>query len=233
MKTTEKLQQIFIRIPLFADLPQQVIEELISLSKTVLFPKGKFIARQGSQVDFLYFIISGNIKIVQANEKGKELNLALLGAGDHIGLSSMFSGNSRNTDVISVSKSELIQIPSDAFQELLKHNAALSFKLLESVSKRLFETSRHLAESHLCSLEQRLTIRLLEMAEPTEFEEDNLLIINELPSHQELAAMLGVSRESITRTLINLESRGYIETENGQLFLTASHFDHSRSGLKN
>ena len=217
-----ELEQAFNRMAVLRDLLGEERAILLHTARVEQLPGGKFISRKGSPVTEISFVIDGQIKICRSDSNGKEATIALLGPGAHIGLVSLLSGNERSTDVITTCRTSLLSFDADRFQKFLQHMPSLSYKMLTSVSNRLEQTSNHLVELSLYDLSRRLALRLFEMAEVVEFSEEARLLVRQRPSHQELANMLGASREAVTRSLKQLEIDGNIIVEDDQVFVLST-----------
>ncbi len=217
-----QIEDAFNRIRLFKQLPSVERAELIRIARIEQVPSGKFLARKGDPVSEISFLISGALKLCEASPEGKEITIALLGPGAHVGVVSLLGDGKRTTDIIATCRSSLLCFDARVFEKELRRGAQLSYGLLVSVAQRLRETSRHLAESALYTLSSRLALRLLELAEVVELDGEERLLVRQRPSHQELANLLGASREAVTRALGQLEAGGHIRLEDNQVWVYSS-----------
>lgn len=218
------VQEAFDRILVLKELPREEKEALVRAARVDRVPGGRFLSRAGSPVKEISFIIDGYVKICKSDSNGKEATVALLGPGAHIGLVSLLSGNGRSTDVITTCRTSLLSFDAGQFRTFLRHLPNLSHSLLVSVALRLNQTSNHLIELALFDLARRLALRLFEMAEVVELGEGAHLLVRQRPSHQELANMLGASREAVTRALKQLEIEGHIVVDDDQVFVVSTPF---------
>ena len=217
-----EIQQAFNKIELLKSLPMQEIANLSKFATIKSVSNGRFLSRSGDAVNEISFILEGAAKVCRASEDGKEVTIALLAAGTHIGIVSLLSGAKRTTDVIATCKSSFLVFEAVQFEQHLRIFPGLTYSLLHSLSGRLEQTTQHLTENSLYDLNRRLALRLLEMAELVELDESERLLVRQRPSHQELANMLGVSREAITRALRYLESKDHIEIADNQVFINST-----------
>ena len=214
--------EAFARIELLHALPAGERADLERIGGISNAPNGKYLVRAGSAPAQVSILVEGGARVCQANAQGKEETIALLGPGAHIGVVSLLTGSKRATDVIATCRCTLLSFEAKAFSTHLKKHSTLSHRLLESLAARLNETSRHMAENALYSLDQRLALRLLELSEVVELGGEERLLVRQRPSHQELANMLGASREAVTRALRSLEGQGHISVADDQVFVIST-----------
>lgn len=181
----------------------------------------RILVKVGTVASEVYFVLKGSMKVSTVGRDGKEAIIALLQPGAHIGLVSLLSQISRTTDCVATTRTQLLKIDGDFFLAEIKRLPALSFELMRSLAVRLEQTSRHFTELAILSLPHRLFARLYELADSVPFDDGEQLIVRERPVHQELASMLGVTREAITRTLKLLEDEGNIVVSEDQIFIVS------------
>ncbi len=217
-----ELELAFTKIPLFQNLPLEEKQKLLSIGRLKFASAGKFLTRAGQPVTEVSFILEGGVRLSQASSEGKEVTIALLGPGAHIGVVSSICDIPRNTDVIATSKCSLLFFEASQFLSCLATLPSLAFSMVKSLSQRLNQTSQHLAEHALYELNHRLVLRLLEIAEIVEWDGEEKILVRERPSHQELAHLLGVSREAISRSLKYLEDQKHISVLDDQIIVIST-----------
>jgi CRP/FNR family transcriptional regulator, cyclic AMP receptor protein len=215
-------EQALTRIPLLNSLSPEEHSILTSGATVQEARDGQMLAKTDEKVTRISFIVEGGAKVCRATSEGKEVTIALLGAGAHIGVVSYFSKAKRTTDVIATCRSILLHFDVKALDKHLRLFPALTYRLLISLSQRLNQTAAHLAEDGLFDLNQRLALRLFEMAELVEWENGQKLLVRQRPSHQELANLLGVTREAVTRALKFLDTTGHIEIIDNQVLVNST-----------
>ena len=213
----DEIRRGISQIPILKGLPAKEQELLAGICKLEKASRGKFLAHAGGVTKDILFLIDGAVKLSQSTPEGKEMIIALLGPGEHVGMVSLLTGVQRPNDVIVTCRSNFLRINAVDFKKILHSLPALSYELLLSLAKRLEQTSRHLAEISLYNLDLRLALRLLELAVIVDIEDRECLLVRQRPSHQDLADLLGVSREAITRSLKKLETDGHIEIADDQI----------------
>lgn len=206
----------------FDSLTQADREALMANAIRRKVRRGTFLSRARTTVTEILILLEGNAKICRATASGKETTIALLGPGAHIGIMTLLTKTARADDVIATCSCQVLAIDAKRFCKLLQVSPSLSFQVMLSLAERLKQTSLHLAENALYGLPQRLALRLFELAELVEFDGKQCLLVRQRPSHQELANMLGVTREAITRALQQLEREEHIIVDDSQIFITST-----------
>ena len=181
--------------------------------------KGKFIITANSESDSLSFLISGKVKVCTSDKSGKEAIVALLGPGECIGELSLITGDKRSADVIAISDCQLLEIPKSKFMAHAKKHAGLSILLLERLAKRLQNATKRITDLALYDVSHRLTRILTEIGKALPDTADGMYVVNDRPTHQELASMVGATREVVTRALKHLEDEGYILVETDRVII--------------
>jgi CRP/FNR family cyclic AMP-dependent transcriptional regulator len=208
--------------PFFSALTPADREAVIAIATTRKVRSGFFLGRAGTPVTEIFILVDGAAKVCRAVDSGKEVTIALLGPGAHIGVTSLLTNAQRVDDVVATCACHVLAIDASAFRALLQRSSTLSYHMLLSLAERLKQTSQHLADNALYALTQRLALRLFELAQVTDFGGEERLLIRQRPSHQELANMLGVSREAITRALHELEKGKHIRIDEDQIFVIST-----------
>jgi CRP/FNR family cyclic AMP-dependent transcriptional regulator len=198
-------------IPLFESLSDVNIEKLAGLLRRMTIRAGDTLFREGDEGMTLYIIHQGRIKISMSKMLDK-LTLAILGPGEFLGEMALLDGQPRSADAVALEETQLYALNRKDFLAFLMNNDNAVYNILNALSMRLRKTDNLLAEICFLSLSARLAKKLVELAEdPSGLQpggQDYCLQI----SQQELANILGVSRESINKELKTLRSRKILST---------------------
>lgn len=199
--------------PLFQGLPDDVLTELAELATMRQIRRGQAIVVAGEASDGVYFMLTGNAKVVVSDEDGREVILCMLGQGELFGEMSMFDEQPRSASVVAVSASNLVMIPRREFRRLLNENGELSWRLLCMLADRLRVADRKIESLALMDVYGRVARLLLDLA--TEDDNGHLRVENKI-SKQDIARMIGASREMVSRVMKDLIAQGLIrETPSG------------------
>lgn len=173
--------------------------------------KGQYLQRRGGDAIGYYGIFSGKIKVSAMSSEGKMLTLKYLQAGDWFGEISLLDGIARTHDCEATEVCQVIIIPKQAFETHIMND----LEALKAISRQLCQrirTAMNLAEqATIQSLPERLANRLLELKN----ESSECLNVNQ----QDIAHMLGVSRQSVSKLLLQWAELGWIKLEYHQVAL--------------
>lgn len=202
-------------VPLFNGLPEVQLEQIakIAISRTV--PKHTTIVHAGEHTDAFFIIVAGSAKIVNRNEEGQEVILAMIGAGDCFGEMGMIDGSPRSADVVADDNCALIMITKVDFMALLATNFDLCHRIMKNLVERLREANRKIESLALLDVYGRVAKLLLDFSEL----ENGLRVVKRKVTKQDIAKMVGASREMVSRVMRDLENNGYIRTEKGKIVL--------------
>jgi CRP/FNR family transcriptional regulator, cyclic AMP receptor protein len=198
------------RVPFFAELDEQELSQLGDLVMTKVFPRDNLIVLAEEAGDSLFVITSGQVKVSIISEDGREVILAMLGAGDFFGEMSLLDGKPRSATVIACDETELLVLRRNDFLRLLERVPNLAVKLLAALAARLRKADRKIESLALMDVNGRIASTLLQVAEDIGEHTPEGIAIRNRPTHQALASMAGTTRETVTRVLNRLERQKYI-----------------------
>ena len=199
--------------PLFAALDDEAAEALRSTMTRVEVPRGETIFHEGDPGDRLYVIVVGKIKLGRASGDGRENLLAVLGPGEMFGELSLFDPGPRNATGTAVADTVLLGMGTDDLDEWLRGRPDVARHLLRALARRLRRTNEALADLVFSDVPGRVAKALLDLSErfgrPTD---DGLRVAHDL-TQEELAQLVGASRETVNKALADFAARGWIRLE--------------------
>lgn len=202
-------------IALFSDLAQKDLELISNHSVIKSYPKNCILINEGDQSDAMYVILEGKVKVFLSDEDGKEVILNIEEAGEYFGELALLDEEPRSASVMTLEPSRLMVIAKKDFHRCLLDNPELSLKLIRYLAQRvrtLTETVRNLA---LLDVYGRVARTLEKLA----VERNGKRVIEERLTHQDIASMVGASREMVSRIMKDLTTGGYIQVVNRQITL--------------
>ena len=206
MENVERLA----RVPLFAQLSEQDLKAIGRHAIGRRYAAGTVIVQEGGPSDTLYVLTSGRVKVYISDEDGAEVILAFLGADEIFGEMALIDEASRSASIMTVEPTELLYVPKNAFQDKLVCNSAFAVNLMRLLAGRIRLLNENVKSLALLDVYGRIARVLLNLAKP----QGERLVINQRLTHQELANMVGSSREMVSRIMKDLERGGYISMEN-------------------
>ena len=186
-------------------LPQDELKQVEKLMGVRNYDSKQVIFRQGQVGDEIFFIAEGRVCISTTNTDGRELLITYLFAGHLFGELSLLTGNPRSADAISASPTKMYVLSREDFNQCLKL-PIFAKSMLTYLAQRLSESSSRFSDLVLYNINHNVLCTLKSLAEPSFYDGKRCLIIEERPTHQEIAALVGSSREVITRTLKDLQT---------------------------
>ena len=200
-------------IPLFAGLPENQVYQIARMAGVRKVPRNTTLVRVGDKTDALYVLVSGSAKVLNRDVEGREVILTLLGAGECFGEMSLIDGSPRSADVVSCEPCELLVIAKSDFAHALSENVDLCLNIMKSLADRLREANRKIESLALLDVYGRVAKLLLDFSEL----EDGRRVIRRKVSKQDMAKMVGASREMVSRVMRDLELSGYIRITDGRM----------------
>lgn len=199
-------------IPLFAELRDGDIERITAAAHERTYPKGTVIAFESDPEEALHVVVSGQVKIVLVSEDGREVILSTRSAGDFFGEMSLIDDVPRASHVIAMEDSTLLVLRREDFQQALEEMPGMAIGLFRALGRRLREADERIGGLVLLDVPGRLARHLLNLAD-----ENDGVHVTKRPTHAMMAQMVGSSRETVSRTMRNLEEQGIIEVSRGKL----------------
>ncbi len=194
------------RVPLLSSLNEQQLETLAAGSSRRNYPKGRTIVSEGEPSQSLYILLSGRAKVQRSDSEGKEVILAVLGSGDFFGEMSLIDDSPRSASVITLESCDFMAINKDSFKSMLLQSNEMCMAVMKGLVKRLREADQKIETLALLDVYGRVARVLLDFSEHVNGER---VVKNKLP-RQEIAKMIGASREMVSRVMKGLELDGYI-----------------------
>ena len=198
---------------LFRDFPQDTKQQLADISTTLSCNDGQMLYQDGDQPDALYGVLSGGVKMVAEDANGKYFLYGIVQPGWWFGEISAIDGRPRAQTTIAIGDTQLIRIPRHELLNLLDSNPKLYKHFLTILCKRLRQAGQVLEESAFLPLSKRLAKQLLRLHKSRSHHDAKF-------SQEELAASLGVTRQSIYRVLKDWQVKNWIAVQYGNIEIT-------------
>jgi CRP/FNR family transcriptional regulator, cyclic AMP receptor protein len=209
------------RVALFAALgPETTAALLPSLSHTTV-SRGDVVFAEGDSGDALYVIEEGKIKISRSAPDGRENMLAVLGPSEMFGELSLFDPSPRTASATAVTDCLLLVFPHDALRPWLTERPEVAPALLQALAQRLRRTNEALADLVFSDVPGRVAKTLLSLADRFGHTESGGIRVNHDLTQEELAQLVGASRETVNKALADFASRGWLRLEGRAVVLLA------------
>lgn len=193
-------------------------------------PHGEVITRQGDTVSSLFLVTSGAVRLSTVTAGGRELVVGLLGPGDLFGEIGLLGGGSP-VEARAVGETKVVVLPVALILDLIDRCPAIGRELLRMVAARLHRTSRALEDALAADLATRVSRRLRELVDGHGAPSIDGVRLRVPLTQEELARMVGASREAVNRTLGSLAARGVVR-RSGRTFVITDPDALSREGAQ-
>jgi CRP/FNR family transcriptional regulator len=207
-------------LPLFACLSETDRQELAKHAIEVPMKKGQFIFREGEPADWFHIVTQGNVKCVKSNSEGREVTLKVLMPGDLFCCeASAFSGDSHPGCAQSMGDGIVIKIHRKTMLDVIQRNPEAAVNIINYLSHRLRESQDQAKAFALDRADQRVANLLVNLAERSGIQEAQDIRISVRLTHQDLADMAGLTKETTSRILSRFKKEHLIAGHGKQLFI--------------
>lgn len=193
-------------------MSQKVIESLVRKKQPIFL--------EGDSGESLYFLKRGRVKVTKTDESGKEFTLIMLEQGEIFGELGLFDSAPRETSAIALEDSLICTMQRRDFEELLKNKPALSLRLNKLIGFRLREIENRIEELLFRDVPSRLARLILRLLERHKQETKHGLRIGIKLTQQELANLIGATREMTSSVLNQFKKEGMINFESKYIYIT-------------
>ena len=209
--------ELIRRVPLFALLTAIQAEAVAEAVTKRRFKRGEMIVEQGTKSNTLFIILTGRVRVITSDKRGREVILATLQPGDYIGEMSLIDNEAHSATVRAEVQTDMRALGRAEFARCLPENSSMAYAIMKGLVQRLRQADRKIESLALMDVYGRVARALLEFATP---DRDGLMTIRDRISRQDIAKMVGASREMVSRVMKDLEDRGFIETrEDGSMHI--------------
>lgn len=209
---------VFDGIPFFAGLDPARGETFGRQCVRKRYSEGELVLDFDDLSTDVYFIVSGDVRVLIRTAAGKEMILGDFGPGKFFGEMAAIDGAKRSANVTALTNAELLLVPPTAFREIVLHSPDICDRLLRLLTARVRELNVRLFERSVLDLRHRLYSELLRMSTPRKGH-DGQSIVSPPPFQHDLAARIGCRREQVSRELGAMAEEGLAEKVRGGLVL--------------
>jgi len=208
-----------MQAPLFSALDAEAAAALRASMTEKRVPRSGIIFSEGEPGDRMYVILDGKVKLGQTSPDGRESLLAVLGPGEVFGELSLFDPGPRTATATAVTDTVVVGLGHGDLRPWLTGRPEVAEALLQALAQRLRRTNEALADLVFSDVPGRVAKQLLELAD--KFGQpgpDGVLVHHDL-TQEELAQLVGASRETVNKALADFTQRGWVEVDQRQVLL--------------
>mgnify|MGYP001762198674 CR=1 FL=1 len=215
-------EDILARAGIFQGMDAASISALLKDLVPETFRKGDTIIREGEPGDKLYIIVEGKLKLSRTAPDGRENLLAILGPSDMFGELSIFDPAPRTSSAICVTDVRTYTMDRAALRRWLDAQPQIAEQLLRVLARRLRRTNNSLADLIFTDVPGRVAKALLQLAQRFGSQEGNTVRVNHDLTQEEIAQLVGASRETVNKALAEFAHRGWIRLEGKSVVICES-----------
>jgi CRP/FNR family cyclic AMP-dependent transcriptional regulator len=209
------------RVPLFSTLSDEEFNALSHIFIVRAYRKNQVIFLEEETGNYMYLVLSGKVKVAKSSASGKETLLAIHRAGDFFGEMSLLDGKTSPATVSAFEDCKIISVSAADFHKYLLHNEKVLLQIINVLCARLRQVWQTQSMSSSAA-DARIRMGIHQLAQKHGIRDAHGTIIDLKITHQELAEMVGTSRETVTRVLAHLKQKGIIEINQRRITLLDS-----------
>jgi CRP/FNR family cyclic AMP-dependent transcriptional regulator len=209
----ELVDDIVRRAPLFTALDDEAAASLRNTMTQVRLGRSEVLFAEGDRGDRLYVIVDGKIKLGRTSGDGRENLLAILGPGEMFGELSLFDPGPRTATATSIGESRLIGLGHEDLEPFLRRHPEVAQTLLHALARRLRRTNETLADLVFSDVPGRVAKALLDLSSRFGRPSDEGVLVRHELTQEELAQLVGASRETVNKALADFAGRGWLRLE--------------------
>jgi CRP-like cAMP-binding protein len=209
--------QVHLRkIPLLAELTPEEIARIRPELRFKHFNKREVVLHKGGSGDALLFLLSGQLQVVDITEDGRAIGLRMLAPGDFFGEIALINDSTRSASVVATSDVLVAFLPAATALHLFSHSPSVARQMLRHLAQKIQRDSEFRAVLSINNTARRIYTYLSLLQRP---DGKGHAVIDNLPTHQDIANMINTSRETVTRALLSLVQQGIVQKESNRLVI--------------
>lgn len=198
------------KVPLFEEFSKEDLKRIAELLVTRFYPRGSLLFQEGQPGDGLYIVLAGSVRIFKQDKDGREQVLHILGTGEIFAEVVLLDGGSFPASAEALEDSYVGVLLNKDMDRLLKDNPELLLNLLKIMVRRLREAQERLRDMASKDARRRAAGILVDLAAKHGKASSQGVMVNLPITHQELANIAGVTRETINRVLNDMQRQGIL-----------------------
>jgi CRP-like cAMP-binding protein len=201
------------KAPLFTALDDASAASLRASMTAVKLSRGQVLFKEGDEGDRLFVVVDGKLKLGTTSNDGRENLLSILGPGDMFGELSLFDPGPRTATATAVVDSKLLALAHDQVIGWLKEHPQVSSQLLGRLAQRLRKANDVLSDLVFADVPGRVAKAIIELGQRFGTQKPDGLHVNHELTQEELAQLVGASRETVNKALADFATRGWVKLE--------------------
>ena len=207
------MEDVLARAALFKGVDPEAVESLIKEMEYVDVNKGQTVFTENEPGDSLYIVMSGKVKLGRRSADGRQNLIAVMGPSDMVGELSLFDPGPRTATATAVTDARLARLKKTSLRPWLNNRPEIAEQLLRVLARRLRRTNDALADLIFTDVPGRVAKNLLQMAGRFGTRDGGVLRVTHDLTQEELAQLVGASRETVNKALADFASRAWLRLD--------------------
>jgi CRP/FNR family cyclic AMP-dependent transcriptional regulator len=204
--TTAVSTAVLRAVPLFTSFTDEQLRTIATMVKRRSAPRNSTIMAAGDPTDSLYIVLSGRLKVMMSDADGREVILTIIGPGEFFGEMGLIDDSPRSASVLAIKRD---------FKQSMEQNFELAMTVMRGLVRRLREADRKIGSLALLDVFGRVAHLLIDMSENV----DGQRVVTRRIPKQDIAKMIGASREMVSRVMKDLQEGGFIEVRGAKIVI--------------
>ncbi|BBZ35738.1 Crp/Fnr family transcriptional regulator [Mycolicibacterium confluentis] len=213
------MHEILARAGIFQGVAPDAVAALARSLEPAVYPRGHTVFREGEPGESLFIITSGKVKIGRRTPDGRESLITLMGPADMFGELALFDPGPRTSTVTTLTEVEVVIMDHDALRSWIRDRPQIAEQLLRVLARRLRRTNDSLSDLIFTDVPGRVAKQLLDLAKRFGVREGESLRVDHELTQEELAQLVGSSRETVNKALSDFVQRGWIRRQGKTVFI--------------
>lgn len=212
--------ELLQKVSLFQNVQEEELSRIAALLTARDCPKDTHIVTQDEPGDSMFIISRGRVKVVLYGDNGREVILTLLKTGEFFGEMALLDDLPRSANVIAHEDSQVLILKRDQFAEHIKNSPTTALNVMAELSRRLRRADEIIGNLATLDVYGRVAHIMIDLAKKDGEEVEEGILIRERPTQQDIASMIGTSRETVSRVLSEFQKRGFVEMRGREILLS-------------
>lgn len=218
-----RVRELIRNVPIFNHLDATTAADLERLGEVREYRAGAVVVGQDDPGDSLFVLAAGKVKVVLFGRQGREIILTMFKTpGDFFGEMSLLDDEPRSATVVAVEPATLFVLSRTAFRAHVEAQPRTALRVLQELSRRLRQADRVIGNLALLDVWGRVAGKLRDLARTDGVETEEGVVLKDRPTQSEIAAMVGTSRETVSRAISEFTRRGFIQASGKKMLLRRS-----------
>jgi CRP-like cAMP-binding protein len=212
-----KISQVnFRKIPLLANLTDEELARVTADLRIRKYAKRDVVLQKGGSGDGLLFLLSGQLQVIDVTEDGRAIGLRMLAPGDFFGEIALINNSTRSASVAAMTEVLVAFLPAPTAMHLFSHSPSVANQMLRHLAQKIQRDSEFRALLSINNTAKRIYTYLVLMQQNTP---GSPAVVENMPTHQDIANMINTSRETVTRALLTLVQQGIVQKDSHRLII--------------